>query len=634
MEGATAQASLVRREWGTVTFAACAITVAIVAWPLASLAPSVGGDAEWVATLAYAAAHGIRFGTDLVWTYGPLGFLETPYGATLYWSGPLVAAWLYGVLVQLLLATTLLTAMRRALPLPVSALLAAAVLVLQLELGLALGFAWCVLLVLRSRGSQTTPAIPAALGVLTGILVLGKLNQGLELLGLAAVAVTARGVRRDALTFASACVASTALGWVATGQRVADAWPYVRNGAENVAGFAAAMGVEDPRRWTIVTGLALAALAIALAYDVGRDAPPRMRWGLLGLCLIYTGFNFKEGFVRQDGLHMLIFFADLLVLFAVLLACARRRLVLLAAMASTFVAYGAIMGGQHFVEALDPYGNVAAFADQLGTVASPARQHRLQADARLRITGYYGVAPRLIAAIGRRSVMMWPYAYGDLAYAYGLRLQPFLGLEPYNSYTSRIDGLGARTIASGHGPARILRSAASAVPPIDGRFATFEAPSATLQIFCRYRELASAQPWQVLTRAPNRCESPHPLSTVAARWGEPVPVPAPRRAAALVLVRVEGAGVQGLERLRELALRPQARWIALDGNRSRLVAATAIDGLLLSAPPRSDYAPPFAMAPNATSIAVGRDGGQPGGRLTYRFEEVPLRTIAPAARAP
>src|SRR5262249_5977518 len=36
-------------------------------------------DASWCAVLEYAHQHGLQFGTDIVFTYGPLGFLATPY---------------------------------------------------------------------------------------------------------------------------------------------------------------------------------------------------------------------------------------------------------------------------------------------------------------------------------------------------------------------------------------------------------------------------------------------------------------------------------------------------------------------------------------------------------------------------
>lgn len=606
---------------------ACVAAVAVVAWPLKSLAPGVGGDWEWVGTLSYAAEHGLRFGSGLVWTYGPLGFLETPYGAALYYPDTLALAWLYDALVEVLLAAALIVALRRALPLPLAALLAAAVLALQLEVGLALGFAWCVLLILRAgdRERPGGPVLPLALGALTGVVALGKLNQGVELLALTSVALVCAARRRDALAFAGALLLTASVGWIATGQRLADAWPYVRNGLEPVVGYAAAMGAPDPRGWPLPLALLLAALAVGLAWEVGRGLPRRARWGLAVLCLIFAGFNFKEGFVRQDGLHMIVFFGDLLVLFALLLARASRRPLVLAAMAASGVAYGAIMGGHQLAEALNPYGNAKALADQAQTLVSPARRERLLAASRMRIAGFYRLPPRLVAAVGARPVMMWPFAYGDLATAYGLRLQPLVALEPYGAYTPRLDRLGARVLASERAPPRILRTAPRAMPAVDGRELAFEAPLATLQIFCRYRQAIAQDPWQLLVRAPDRCGAPRPLATVTARWGDPVAVPAPRRADALVLVEIGGAGPRGVERLRELALRPERRWVSLDGTRHRLVAATAAEGLLVAAPRGADYPPPFAMAPDPRRIAVGRDGGQPDGALRYAFVEVPLR---------
>ncbi|MGB2710166.1 MAG: hypothetical protein WBC33_01520, partial [Conexibacter sp.] len=101
----------------------------------------------------------------------------------------------------------------------------------------------------------------------------------------------------------------------------------------------------------------------------------------------------------------------------------------------------------------------------------------------------------------------------------------------------------------------------------------------------------------------------------------------------LVLVRIEGAGPRGLEHLTGLLVRPSQRWITLDGERFRLVAATAADGLLLHAPPGADYPDPFGMAVEPFYIAVGRDGSQPGGELRYTFVEVAIRRFPKGAGA-
>lgn len=619
------------RDRGNVVVAACVVAIAVVAWPVQAISPGVSSDWGWIAAVSYVAEHGMRFGEQIAWTYGPLGFLDTWYRPVLYYGDILVLSWLSTAIMQVLLALTLLTALRRSLPLPAAALVAACVLALTIDLAAALGFAWCALAVARAPDAprdRVMAAFPVALGVLTGLALLGKLNQGLELLTLAVVALVVDPRRRDALAFAGALLAAAAAGWLATGQTPADVWPYVRYGVEVVVGYSGAMGTADPKHaWTLAAALGFVALALVLAWASMRGAPRRRRWGLLALCAVYVVFTFKEAFVRQDPGHLEVFFGDVLVLLAVLPFGSSRRLLApaLAGIVAGAVAATAVLGAHEVTRKLNPYANVAAATDQLRTLLSPARRDALTNDLRARIMSVYQIEPQVRAAVGHRPVMFWPYLFGEAAYAYDLNLRPLPSFEPYGGYTPTLDRLDARMLASSRAPARILRAD---VTGIDGRLPTFEVPLATLEIFCRYRQIAAREPWQVLARAGDRCGAPRPLGTQTAGWGESVSVPSPRSRDALVIAHVEGAGPHGLELLRTLLLRPQRRWITLDGASFRLVAATAADGLLLYAPPRLDYPAPYAMAPRPLSIAVGRDGGEPGGSITYRFEEVPLRPVS------
>jgi hypothetical protein len=79
--------------------------------------------------------------------------------------------------------------------------------------------------------------------------------------------------------------------------------------------------------------------------------------------------------------------------------------------------------------------------------------------------------------------------------------------------------------------------------------------------------------------------------------------------------------VQGLERVLALLYKPSERTIALDGVTHRLVGETAGDGLVLRAPADIDYTAPYNIAPNASTIAVGKAGqGRAGTKaLTFSF---------------
>jgi hypothetical protein len=615
-------------RWGLVTGIGLTVAVAVVSWPIWGLGPPVVFDVDWVAALAYAAEHRLRFGDEIAFTYGPLGFLATPVGPLLFYDSVTTLQWLFSAIVQLLLAGALLIALRRSMPLILAAIAAAVVLVLVPDHTIALGFVLCALRLTRDADiprDRLAAAIPFALGVVSGILLLGKLNQGIEMLVLAAIALIAVPRRRDSFAFAGALLVTVIGGWLATGQTPADLWSYVRYGAEVIGGYQGAMGLENSSyAWTYGAALLISVAALGLAWDGSRSWAPRLRWSFLGLLFVYAGFAFKQGFVRQDDVHLSQCFGDMLVLLAVLPAPRARGTGVIAVIAAGVAACAVIGGLQEFGRLVNPYANASAVADQVRTLASSARRAEIEDSLRASVTDTYGIPPELVDAVEGRSVMLWPLLLTEVAYAYDLDLRPLPTLEPYAAYTPALDRLGARMIASDRGPERVIRIASPSAA-IDHHYPAFEAPLAALAILCRYRDIAERAPWHVLARGPNRCGSSRTLGTVGAPWGEAVPVPAPARPGALLLVRVEGAGARGLEQLRALVLRPHERWIALDGEQHRLVPATAADGLLLTVPPNADFPAPFAMAPNPSTIAVGRDGGEPDGQVRYTFVEVMIR---------
>ena len=50
--------------------------VALLGWTVGMHPPNVGLDASWNAGLAMASENGLQFGRDVVFSYGPLGFLR------------------------------------------------------------------------------------------------------------------------------------------------------------------------------------------------------------------------------------------------------------------------------------------------------------------------------------------------------------------------------------------------------------------------------------------------------------------------------------------------------------------------------------------------------------------------------
>ena len=54
--------------------------VGLITWPGFPVVPQAGLDPSWVTALSLAAAEGLDHGTELVFTFGPLGFLQEPVG--------------------------------------------------------------------------------------------------------------------------------------------------------------------------------------------------------------------------------------------------------------------------------------------------------------------------------------------------------------------------------------------------------------------------------------------------------------------------------------------------------------------------------------------------------------------------
>ena len=86
---------------------------ALVALPLAVTTPEVGLDGSWRLGLSLAAQQGLHFGTDVVFSYGPLGFLAEP---NLVYPLGVALGIVYGLLIMWSFCTATFFFIRRLVP--------------------------------------------------------------------------------------------------------------------------------------------------------------------------------------------------------------------------------------------------------------------------------------------------------------------------------------------------------------------------------------------------------------------------------------------------------------------------------------------------------------------------------------
>jgi hypothetical protein len=597
------------------------LVLALCAWPVRALAPSTGPDPSWVAGLYMAHQQGLQWGTEIVFTYGPLGFLQEP----VLYDGELWAlALLYRGAVHAALALSLVWAARRALPLPVALLASYAVLAVGgLEGGaVLLALVWALVALRADRPRFAVPAVVFGGAALGAVELLGKANFGIGVLAICAIAVAALpGRRRNLPLFAATAGLSFLFLWLLAGQSIAALDEFVANGLQLLSGYSSGMAADvSSLSWELPLAGVLIGLLLAATALGGAGEEPVLRVAALAVVALFCLLAFKQGFVRQGLGNTPNFFALLLGAGLAVAAPSRRRLgplppwlagcallvpLLLAALA-------ALPGGAPW-RYLDPDPHVASLRQELDALLDGGERGRLVASARRAMRSSYGVDARTLALVGERPVHVEPWEIG-VAWAYGLNWHPLPAIQDYAAYTPRLDALNRDALRGGEGPALILRQNTALAPSgeatIDGRLPAWDPPAAKIAMLCRYAPLRTTARWQLLERVPDRCGPPRRLATVAARTGEAIPIPPPPSAGDLVFARVEGLGVDGAERLRSALYRARFRTATLDGRRGwRLAPATLGDGLVLRMAPALDYPAPFALAPGGSSIAFAVEGG-------------------------
>jgi hypothetical protein len=617
VETAARRSELVERL-GAVPLSSPALgfLLAALTWPIQSQAPSVGTDASWVAGLYMALGEGLQFGTQFVFTYGPLGFLEHPA----FYDGDLwILAFLYRGLVYAALASALLWAARRAMPLPLAVAVVYGLLVVgYLEPAAVL----LTLLVCLAALSDRPPARAAYLlavggGILAGVELLGKLNFGLTILALCLL--TLCGVERRRLhvpLFVGVFFATLTAGWIGTGQSLGNFPQFVANGLRILGGYSDAMGADiSAAGWQRPWAIAAAMLLVGAAALAGLGKRPTRQALLIALVGLFAFAMFKQCFVRQ-GLGNGSDFFPLMLGAAIALApmMPRRpgRLPKWAPVGTLLVPLAILtvlaLPNHSLWRSLQPADHVEYLQEGLRALARPSEREALAHEGAANMVSIYRVDRKTLGLLSGRRVDVEPWEIGA-AWAYDLDWQPLPVIQGYQAYTSPLDSLNADALASPGRPEAILRQntmafADTVASSIDRRFESWDPPATARSMLCHYRSVRTTYRWQILYPTPDRCGTPQLLKRVEMKTGATVRVPVAQRDH-IVFASVSGLGVEGLERLRATLYRAHERWATVDGDHSwRVVPGTAEDGLILSAGKGADFAHPFALAPGARSLSL------------------------------
>jgi hypothetical protein len=585
--------------------------------------PPIGLDGSWNGGLAMALHDGMHWGTQIVFTYGPLGFLN---GRGVWFSDLAALSFLYGASLYVGFCVALLWALQRLLPaLPAALLAFLLVAVLPLvEESIVLAALIGMGALQRERSQRLLWALVVGGAAYAAIEVLIKFSVGPVIAAFFLIALVGlRASRAQLATYLGLLFAGVLGLWLGTGQQLGDIPDFLRNTYEIVSGFSPAMiATTDVPAWQ-VTAATVAAVAVSLALVAAssqagyRDR--RARWAGIALMALGAFTVFKEGVVRTDAGHLSLFFSSACILW-VAIPWARSRWYLLLAGTAVIVAIGWPVRPEGQTNNTDVAANVKEAAEQVRNLFSPGRRQELIDSGRAGMLATYDLDPAALAALRGHTVAVEPWEIGA-AWAYELDWDPLPVFQNYSAYTARLDRINSEALAAPDGPERLLRENVGVVYPefptrtIDGRFPGWDPPEQARTALCNFRLVEADDRWQVLARTPNRCGPSRPLGTVEADAGVPVPVPRPGPHE-VVWARIGGVEVEGLERLAAFLAHPRTRHAIVNGDRSyRLIPATAADGLMLRGSDGIGGRGAFAQIPQARTIAV--EGGS--GKVEFSF---------------
>lgn len=315
------------------------VTAVLLMLVFASIPPppmrlDIDVDSSLSGVLNYAHAQGLQHGSDVTFTYGPLGFLTffyfSPHAFGLRMAADVALS--FTVAAGICLVAWRMKLIWRVLLLGVCAWVGANVWP-RTDWLINCGLLGWGLLCFVETGRRLTWAVLifAGLGAFAALSKASFLVLVAASAGLIGLDLLVRGRRRLALSAVLATASLYLIGWSLAGQNLAHLGDYFRNSLAMIRGYNQALGWEGAE-FVRAAGWRLAWVLPALVWlrtlTAFTGAEPRQRWRRCWLTLWLTGFTFaswKHGWVRVDAFHVGMFLGAVAVLALALDVLPSRR---------------------------------------------------------------------------------------------------------------------------------------------------------------------------------------------------------------------------------------------------------------------------------------------------------------------
>lgn len=554
----------------TIHFGVFAFMLAVTAprllRPLCPTADAL--DTSWAWMLAHALQHHMQWGTTILFTYGPLGFLARSYfypdhtlwalTATIRLASWFVFGLGFAALLRRL-APDNRPFSRTTLPVAIGWIVGTSFVHLPVECALL------ALLLLALAMAEENPTVAIAALILSGsLLALGSMIKSTALIvSLFALLIYPAlwwyaGHRRSRpylplVPLLSFWVSFCAL-WVIASQSLAHLPAYFRGTWAIASGYTPAMSIPGMR---LQMASALAILALFVAVLTGLlISGKKVR---VAQCLLLGGLAFwawKEGFTRQDWgyfRHPMIFYGTALLIATVgatLVSKQNTRHLSIFAYCAYGIALWFSMQGYPTLS-LSYKSALHNYEDFVTLISSEPHRVAEQRSQTAAIKRQLELPDGALNAVGHASVNVIPWSL-MMTQGYHMRLVASPIIQSYSVYTPYLDRMNAHQIWSGKSAEKIIYSYLT----LDQRYPAFDEPATFRAILACYRTQYPGIPYAVLRHAP--CTPPELTAADNPRtgsFGKWIPIP-PRASYVDIGVRVTAIG-----HVMDVLFKPRQVWI-------------------------------------------------------------------------
>lgn len=600
--GAASSSARTFLSTGSRPFWLVVVALTVFSWPFGIGPVGASLDFSWISGLYMATNEGRDFGTEIVYTFGPLGFLAWPSP----WIGSLaVLSFGYWVLTYGSLVAVLTWSLSRTVGLVAGAFIVLAASLSfgflgQLPVVLALGL--CFIALREDRPKHGVSLLAYGGGLLCAVEPLLKLSYGPPVVAIVVLAMFgARADLRRWAGFLATAVGGFFVFWFVTGQGLGNLWDYADNGAQIITGYGEAMGFDQAETWEAVA-IVVAAIALVVGIQLARWRDTRASWSatLITALVAYTVFKYGTTQFAKGGPPV----QALGTLLAIFLMAPWPRRQARAFVVATLVSFVVILHASGGGAGLDVIGRFETFKASAEFSVRPGLRHQKVDEARETVRSELEVPETVLSALEGKTVAIEPWEI-TVAWAYELDWQPLPVFQNYQDYTQQLDRLNAAAVEDAeNGPETLLRQMPAGTVETGGRPSAFERqpvwdpPEQSLAAFCHFVPTLIEEKWGVFSRIPNRCGEPKFDSSITVDPGETFQIPQAGDNE-IVIMRLHGARLEGLEKLAALFWRPSERHAILDDGKftNRLPPDTTEDPMIVSADRTLGHGPELPELP-------------------------------------